>query len=73
MEAALMCILGGAVGLFFVWILTLILSGPLKFPVFISLPLMFATVIMCIVVGILAGIIPARQAAKMDPVVAIRS
>ena len=73
MEAALMCILGGAVGLFFVWILTLILSGPFKFPVFISVPLLFATVIICIVVGILAGIIPARQAAKMDPVVAIRS
>ena len=73
MEAALMCILGGAIGLFFVWLLTLVLSGPLKFPVFISVPLMFATVIICIVVGILAGIIPARQAARMDPVVAIRS
>ncbi len=73
MEAALMCVLGGAVGLFFVWILTLVLSGPFKFPVFISVPLMISTVIICIVVGILAGIIPARQAAKMDPVVAIRS
>ncbi len=73
MEAALMCILGGAVGLFFVWLLTLVLSGPLHFPVFISVPLLFATIIICLVVGILAGIIPARQAAKMDPVVAIRS
>ena len=73
LEAALMCILGGAVGLFFVWILTLILSGPLEFPVFISVPLMISTVIICIVVGILAGIIPARQAARMDPVEAIRS
>jgi putative ABC transport system permease protein len=73
MEAALMCIIGGAIGLFFVWLLTLVLSGPLKFPVFISVPLMIATVLICIVVGILAGIIPARQAAKLDPVVAIRS
>jgi putative ABC transport system permease protein len=73
MEAALMCIIGGAIGLFFVWLLTLVLSGPLKFPVFISIPLMIATVIICIVVGILAGIIPARQAARLDPVVAIRS
>jgi putative ABC transport system permease protein len=73
MEAALMCIIGGAIGLFFVWLLTLVLSGPLHFPVFISIPLMIATVIICIVVGILAGIIPARQAAKLDPVVAIRS
>jgi len=73
MEAALMCILGGAFGLFFVWLLTLLLSGPLNFPIFISVPLMFATLVICIVVGILAGIIPARRAAKMDPVVAIRS
>ncbi|MEQ1553463.1 MAG: ABC transporter permease [Ferruginibacter sp.] len=73
LEAAIMCILGGAIGLFFVWLLTLLLSGPLHFPVFVSIPLMIATVIICIVVGILAGIIPARQAAKMDPVVAIRS
>jgi putative ABC transport system permease protein len=73
MEAAFMCILGGAIGLFFVWLLTLLLSGPLKFPVFVSIPLMIATVIICVVVGILAGIIPAKQAAKMDPVVAIRS
>jgi len=73
MEAALLCILGGAFGLFFVYILTLVLSGPLNFPVFISLPMLAATVIICLVVGILAGIIPASQAAKMDPVVAIRS
>lgn len=73
MEATILCILGGAIGLFFVYILTLILSGPLKFPVYISLPMLFATILICILVGILAGIIPASQAAKMDPVAAIRS
>ncbi len=73
LEAALLCLLGGAMGLILVYILTLILSGPLNFPVFISLPMLFITVIVCVIVGILAGIIPASQAAKMDPVVAIRS
>ena len=73
MEAALLCILGGAVGLVFVYILTLILSGPLNFPVYISMPMLVITIIICLVTGILAGIIPASQAAKMDPVVAIRS
>ncbi len=73
MEATVLCILGGAIGLFFVYILTLILSGPLHFPVYISIPMLFTTIIICISVGILAGIIPASQAAKMDPVTAIRS
>ncbi len=72
-EASVLCLLGGVFGIFFVYILTLILSGPLNFPVYISLPMLGFTILLCIVVGILAGIIPASQAAKMDPVVAIRS
>ncbi len=73
LEAAILCLLGGAFGLFFVWILTLILSGPLNFPVYISVPLLVSTVIICLLVGIIAGIFPASRAAKMDPVEAIRS
>ncbi len=73
MEAAMLCIIGGAFGLFFVYILTLVLSGPLNFPVYISIPMLITTIIICITVGILAGIIPASQAARMDPVAAIRS
>ncbi|MDO9373040.1 MAG: FtsX-like permease family protein, partial [Ferruginibacter sp.] len=73
LEAAILCLLGGAFGLFFVWILTLILSGPLNFPVYISVPLLVSTVIICLVVGMVAGIFPASRAARMDPVVAIRS
>jgi len=73
LEATLLCLMGGTIGLFFVYILTLILSGPLNFPVYVSLPLLISTVIICLIVGVLAGIFPASRAAKMDPVVAIRS
>jgi len=73
LEAALLCILGGAFGLLFVYIATIIISRLANFPVFISLPMLMATIIICLVVGILAGIIPASRAAKMDPVTAIRS
>ncbi len=73
LEAALLCLLGGAIGLIFVYLLTLILSGPLDFPVFLSGSMVLSTVFICLAVGVFAGIIPASRAAKMDPVKAIRS
>jgi len=73
LEAAFLCILGGLIGLLLVFILTQIFSALLGFTVFISLDIMLLAIGICIIVGILAGIIPASIAAKMDPVVAIRS
>jgi putative ABC transport system permease protein len=72
-EATILCIIGGFIGLIFVYLLTIILSGPLNFPVYVSLPMLITTIIICLVVGVLSGIIPAVRAAKLDPVVAIRS
>ncbi len=72
MEAAMLCLMGGAFGLFFVYILSVVLTN-LDFPMYISLPLLISTFVICLLVGILAGIFPAYQAAKMNPVEAIRS
>ncbi|MFN8243092.1 MAG: ABC transporter permease [Ferruginibacter sp.] len=73
LEAIILCLMGGAIGLFFVYLGTVISSSMLKFPIFISVPMLMVTIIVCVVVGILAGIFPASRAARMDPVVAIRS
>lgn len=73
LEAAFLCLIGGLIGLGMVFGLTKILSSQFNFPVYISTANMIWAVGICFVVGILAGIIPATQAAKMDPVVAIRS
>jgi len=73
LESAFLCIIGGLIGLTLVFILTQILSGVLDFPVYISTRNMIMAIVICIIVGIMAGFIPARQAARMDPVVAIRS
>ncbi len=73
MESAFLCVLGGIIGLALVFGLTLVLSAVFKFKVFISISLFLGAVAVCILTGILAGLIPAFIAAKMDPVVAIRS
>jgi putative ABC transport system permease protein len=73
LEAIILCFMGGAIGLFFVWIGTLISSHLLDFPIYISVPMLIITIMVCLIVGIIAGIFPASKAAKMDPVVAIRS
>ena len=73
LESAFLCILGGAIGVLLVFILTKIFSAVFDFPIFISVGIMGLAVSICIVIGILAGIIPASVAARMDPVVAIRS
>ncbi len=73
LESAFLCILGGAIGLLLVFILTKALSPAIGFPITISFNIFSMAISICIITGILAGIIPAFIAAKMDPVVAIRS
>ncbi|MEO8406272.1 MAG: ABC transporter permease [Chitinophagaceae bacterium] len=73
LESSFLCIVGGLIGLLLVFVLTQILSGVLHFPIYISVSNMVWTLLICIFVGIAAGIIPAYKASKMDPVVAIRS
>jgi len=72
-EAVILCMMGGSIGLFFVFIGTVISSKALHFPIYISIPMLIVTISICVAVGIIAGIFPATRAAKMDPVAAIRS
>ncbi len=71
-ESAFLCIIGGLIGLALVYVLAMVLTNLLNFTVFVSMGYVALALIICIIVGVLAGFIPAVQAAKMDPVVAIR-
>jgi putative ABC transport system permease protein len=73
LESAFLCIIGGLIGLVVVFILTLVISSFVPFKVFIPLNIIALAIGICIFTGISAGIIPAFMAARMDPVVAIRS
>ncbi|MFT4204914.1 MAG: ABC transporter permease [Chitinophagaceae bacterium] len=73
LESAFLCVLGGLLGLIFVYILTLFLNKVMPFPIVISVGIVSVAFTICIVLGVLSGIIPASIAAKMNPVEAIRS
>jgi putative ABC transport system permease protein len=73
LESAFLCIIGGLVGLFLVWILALSLSAVLPFAITIAPSIIVLALSICIILGVIAGIIPASIAAKMNPVDAIRT
>ena len=73
LEAAFLCLIGGLIGLGLVFGLTKLLSGAFNFPIYISTANLVWAIGICFVVGILAGIIPAVIASRLNPVVAIRS
>lgn len=71
-EAVILCILGGAIGLGLVFIVLKVISGVIPFHMGMSLGNVITGVLVSIVVGIIAGVIPAIQASNMDPVEAMR-
>ncbi len=72
-ESIILCLIGGVAGLLFVAGTVKLLSGVLPFEVFLNPGNIVLGAGLSVVIGVLSGIIPAAQAASMDPVVAIRS
>lgn len=73
LESAFLCVIGGLVGLLFVWLLATGLSTVMPFSIGIASNIIILAFSICVGLGILSGIIPASIAARMNPVVAIRS
>ncbi len=73
LESAFLCVIGGFIGLLMVWGLAAILSAVLPFAIVISGKIILLAFSICVILGILSGIIPATIAARMNPVDAIRS
>ncbi|PJJ48512.1 ABC transporter permease [Hymenobacter chitinivorans] len=70
-EAVFLCLIGGAAGIFLVFLITMIPQDSL--PLFLSAGNIALGLTVSVVIGVLAGIIPAVLASNLDPVIAIRS
>ncbi len=73
-ESVILCLIGGLVGLLLVFVGTTVINQFMEaFSIQLSVGKAMLGVVLSAVVGIMAGAIPAGQAAKMDPVEAMRS
>lgn len=69
-EAVVMCLLGGLVGLLLSYPLSLLINQ--IFIATIDLSVVVAAFILCSIVGVIFGFIPAYRAAKSDPIESLR-
>ena len=72
-EAILLCIMGGLLGLFLVYICLELLSSTMPYPLYLAPDNIIFGITLSVIIGIIAGVIPAWQAANMDPVEAMRA
>jgi len=72
-EAILVSLLGGAIGVAIGVGLAFSASKAFSFPFVVSLWSVFAGLGLALGVGLVAGVIPARNAAQLDPIAALRS
>lgn len=72
-EAVILCVIGGLIGLFLVWIVAMILSKALDFEFVLGIGNILLGTSLAAIIGLISGILPAVSASKLDPVEAIRS
>lgn len=72
-EAVILSVIGGAVGLLLVWIISVVLTKALDFEFVLSMGNVFLGTGLAALIGLISGILPAITAAKLDPVEAIRT
>jgi putative ABC transport system permease protein len=72
-ESIVLCIIGGAVGLLFVWVTISGLGAIIDFNFILPIQRVIAGISISVAVGVIAGIIPAIKASRLNPVEAMRS
>lgn len=72
-EAIYLSLFGGIVGLFIVFLLTLLASSTVGFELVLTQGNILLGVVVSFVIGLVSGIVPAYNASRLDPVEAMRS
>lgn len=71
-ESVVLSLMGGVLGLLVVWIMTLIATYGFDTELTLTLGNIVLAVTVSVVIGVIAGLLPALRASRMDPVEAIR-
>ena len=72
LESIMISVTGGAMGVGFGWLVSLAANTLLNFPAQVPLWSVVVSFIVCVIIGVGFGYFPARKAARMDPIEAIR-
>ncbi|WDF54073.1 ABC transporter permease [Mucilaginibacter sp. KACC 22063] len=72
-EAVVLCLMGGLIGLFFVYLGTFAVKAVADLNIVLDMKNIIVGIGTSVAIGIISGIIPAYSASKLDPVEAIRS
>jgi putative ABC transport system permease protein len=71
-ESVVLSLMGGVLGLLVVWIMTLVATYGFDTELTLTLGNILLAVTVSVVIGVIAGLLPALRASRMDPVEAIR-
>ncbi|WMW77554.1 ABC transporter permease [Flavobacterium sp. 20NA77.7] len=72
-EAVILSLFGGIIGMFLVWLIAIVLTYAVDFDFVLSFTNVLIGSGLAIFIGLIAGIIPAISASRLDPVEAIRT
>ena len=70
-ESAILCVLGGIIGLLLSWGVTSLITTLASITMTITLGYILLAIIVSTVIGMIAGIYPAFKAARLDPILAL--